>query len=94
MDHNIWIMSTFPKNQSSTMSSGLGKRQLRIVHIHGVQRPAIISTDMSQDKVYITDKDLGLRDKDDVWFVALCEVFEVENVSPEAFQVPCHSCER
>ena len=70
MDHNIWVMHTLPQNQSTTMSSGLSKRQHRIVHIHGIQRPAIISAEMSQDEVNIANKDLWLRDKDDVWLVA------------------------
>ena len=62
--------------------------------IHGVQRPAIISTEMTQYEVNITEEDLGFRDKDDVRFVELREVFEVEGISPETLHVPGHSFER
>ena len=76
------------------MSSCLGKRQVGIMLIHGVQRPTVFSAEVSQDDVNITKKDLGFRDEDDVRFVKFSEVFEVECIPSEALQVPGHSCER
>ena len=57
----------------------------------GVEKEAVVTTQMLHDLINITFEYLQLTYKGHVWRKEVEEMLEIEDVSPKTFHVPSHS---
>ena len=62
-----------------------------IIFVRGIEREVVFTFEIFHDSISIMSEDLGFTEEDEVSLVDLYKILEVEDISGQILDIPCHS---